>query len=41
MVDVSDSDSDNSENDDDLYEAADYEAEDPEDSVEITGVDEQ
>ena len=41
MVDVSDSDSNNSENDDDTYEAADPEAVDPEDSVKITGVDEQ
>ena len=41
MVDVSNYDSDNSDNDDDPYEAAGPEAEDPEDSVDITGVDEQ
>ena len=39
--DVSDSDSNNSDNDDDPYEVADPNAADPEDSVEITGVDEQ
>ena len=41
VVDVSDSESDNSDNDDDPYEAADTETVYPEDSVEITGVDEQ
>ena len=41
VVDISDSDSDNSDNDDDPYQAADPDAADPEDSVEITGVDEQ
>ena len=41
VVDVSDSESDNSYNDYDPYKAAYLEAEDPEDSVNITGVDEQ
>ena len=41
MVDVYDSESDNSDNDDGPYEAAEPEAVDPEDSVEITGVYEQ
>ena len=41
MVDVSNSDSKNSYNDDDPYKAADPEAADPEDAVEIIGVDEQ
>ena len=41
VVDVSHYDSDDSENDDDPSKAAEYEAEYPEDSVDITGVDEQ
>ena len=41
VVDVSDSESDDSENDDDPFQAAYPEAADPEDSVKITGVDEQ
>ena len=41
VVDVSDSDSNDSDNDDDPSEAAEPEAADPEDSVKITGVDEQ
>ena len=41
VVDVSDSDSDNSDNDDDPDEAAYAEAADPEDSVGITGLDDQ
>ena len=41
VVDVSHYDSDDSENDDDPSDAADPEAEYPEDSVDITGVDEQ
>ena len=41
VVDVSDSESNISDNDDDPYEAEDPEAADPEDSVDVTGVDEQ
>ena len=41
VVDVSDSDSDDSDNDDDPSKVADPEAADPEDSFEITGVDEK
>ena len=41
VVNVSNSDSDDSDNDDDTSKAADPEAEDPEESVEITGVDEE
>ena len=41
VVDVSDSDSNNSDNDDDPYEASDPEAAEPGDSIDITGVDEQ
>ena len=41
VVDLSDFDSNNSDNDDNPYEAVDPEAVDPEESVEITGVDEQ